>query len=973
MPEELVLFEDFVFDRSAYELRRSGTVVSLQRRPFELLSLLIERRGKLVTREEILERVWGKGVFVDTENAINTAVLKLRRALGDNPEAPRFVLTVPSKGYRFIADVGRAAQEESERAESRLELVDHSDEMPVSPVVGREEELARLRGYFARASEGIRQIVFVTGEAGIGKTTIVRALLADLVSDRKVRIGQGQCIEQYGSGEPYMPLLEALVRLSQETGGEDVREILSRVAPTWLAQMPALLTDTERERLQNVTQGTTQQRMLREMAEALEELTAEVPMVLAFEDLHWSDFSTLELIAAVARRSATARLLIIATYRPVEVLANEHPLRGVKEELQLHRQCWELKLGLLNENDVAAYLSKRFAGQESYAQIATTIHQRTEGNPLFMVNVVDYLVETGGLINSRKIEAPPTIQELIERNLERLDTDEQQILEAASVAGVVFSAAAVAAALKRPVIDIETCCARLGRREQFINANGATNWPDGTVAASFRFLHGLYEQVIYNRIPAGWRADLHRRIAERAERAFGDGACEIAAELAHHYTQAGLKEQALLYWQQAGVRASERSANAEAISHFTTALQMLTGLPDTTERAARELKLHMLLGPALIAAKGNGSLEVERAYLVACELCERLNESHQLFPVLFNLRSFYLVRGEIMRAHELSKQLLNLAQTENDTDHLIEAHLALGNSSALLGILVPGRIQFEQALQLYDPKQHRSHISLYGLDPAVFCLARISWLLWHLGFPDQALQRIEETINLAKEVRHPQSLAVALLHASDIQYFRHEWRSAQLSAEEVAKLCAEHGFAGLLGQADTHAGQAVARRGYPEEGMAQVQKGLNAMQAAGGVLFQAYFLGSLARACGAAGRSGDGLKAVAEAHTIISKTGERLYESELWRLKGELLVQVNRLDLGDEAEECFLKAIEISRQQEAKAWELRSTTSLARLLRDTGRANEARKTLTEIYNWFTEGFDTGDLKDAKALLDELSA
>jgi predicted ATPase len=879
---------------------------------------------------------------------------------------------VPSKGYRFIADVERAAQEESEVAESRPVLVNHPDELPVPLVVGREEELARLRGHFARASEGKRQIVFVTGEAGIGKTTIVRAFLADLVSDSKVRIGHGQCIEQYGSGEPYMPVLEALVRLCQETGGDGVREILSRVAPTWLAQMPALLTDAERERLQNVTQGMTRQRMLREMAEALEELTAEVPMVLAFEDLHWSDFSTLELIAAVARRSASARLLIIATYRPVEVLANEHPLRGVKEELQLHRQCWELKLALLNENDVAAYLLKRFAGQESYAQVATTIHQRTEGNPLFMVKVVDYLVETGGLINSRKIEAPPTIQELIERNLERLDTDEQQILEAASVAGVVFSAAAVAAALKRPVIEIETCCSRLARREQFINANGSVNWPDGTVAASFRFLHGLYEQVIYNRIPAGWRVDLHRRIAERAERAFGDGVSEIAAELAHHYTQAGLKEQALLYWQQAGVRAAERSANVEAISHFTTALQMLTDFPDSTERAARELKLHMLLGPALIAAKGNGSLEVERAYLVARELCQRLNESHQLFPVLFGLRSFYLVRGEIMRAHELSEQLLDLAQTENDTDHLIEAHLALGNTSGLLGSLVPGRIQFEQALQLYDPKQHRPHISLYGLDPAVFCMARIYWLLWHLGFPDQALQGIEETVNFAKEVRHPQSLAVALLHASDIQYFRQEWRSAQLSAEEVAKLCAEHGFASLLGQADTHAGQAVSQRGYPEEGMAQLQKGLNAMQAAGGVLFQAYFLGSLARACGAVGRSGAGLKAVAEAHTIIGKTGERLYESELWRVKGELLVQVNRSDLGDEAEECFLKAIEIARQREAKSWELRSTTSLARLLRDTGRANEARKTLAEVYGWFTEGFDTGDLKDAKALLDELN-
>ncbi len=514
MPEDLFQFEDFVLNRGAYELRRGDVVVPLQRIPLELLCLLVERRGQLVTREEILERVWGKGVFVDSENSINTAVRKVRQALCDHPEAPRFVVTVPARGYRFVARVTMAA------ANGTPVRVPSMAEAPAPIVVGREAELARLQSWSALVIEGRRRIVFVAGEAGIGKTTFVRAFL-DSLSGSAARIGRGQCVEQYGAGEPYMPVLEALTRLCQEAGGERVVELLRKFAPTWLAQMPALLSYADREQLQATAQGVTQQRMLREMAQALEALAAETPLMLALEDLHWSDFSTLELISAIARRAEPARLLILGTYRPTEMLANDHPLRAMKQELELHRNCEELRLKLLSETDVAAYLARRFADNDtarSLAGVASLIHERTDGNPLFMVNVVDYLLEHGSLFDAHKIEAPRSILQMIERNLERLNPDAQRVLEAASVVGAEFSAAAVAAALERPLSEVEAICTRLSRHEQFVNDHGISEWPDGTVASSFRFHHALYGDVLYGRMPAGHRVELHRRIAARQEK-----------------------------------------------------------------------------------------------------------------------------------------------------------------------------------------------------------------------------------------------------------------------------------------------------------------------------------------------------------------------------------------------------------------------------------------------------------------------
>jgi DNA-binding winged helix-turn-helix (wHTH) protein len=372
------LFPPFRLDPVNAQLWQGERELALRPKTFEVLRYLVDHAGQLVTKAALLDAVWPDVTVSDLMPTI--CVKELRKALGDDARSPRLIQTVHRLGYRFIAKVTTTGIGEETRT---------APDVPKGPkpiMVGREQELVRLHDLYSHVLEGRRGVIFVTGEVGIGKTTFAQAFLDSTAREGSARLAHSQCVEQYGAGEPYMPVLEALTRLCREPSGSPVVKLLRKFAPTWLAQMPSILDEADLKRLhQNTTQRVMQQRMLREMTQALETLAADAPLMLLFEDLHWSDFSTLELISAIARRSEAARLLVIGTYRPVEMLAHGHPLRTMKEELELHCYCEELRLKLLDECDIEGYLARRFAGSGSrrFDRLATIIHQRTEGNPLF--------------------------------------------------------------------------------------------------------------------------------------------------------------------------------------------------------------------------------------------------------------------------------------------------------------------------------------------------------------------------------------------------------------------------------------------------------------------------------------------------------------------------------------------------------------------------------------------------------------
>jgi len=579
--EPPILFHPFVLDVANQQLLRDGRRVAITPKAFGVLHHLVTHAGRLVTKTDLLAAVW-EGTHVQ-EAVLKVCVREIRQALRDPAREPRFIETAHRRGYRFIAPIARADHPRAAGA-------------PRIRCVGREAEAAQLSAVLERAFGGERQVVFVTGEAGIGKTAVVDTFLELAAADPSVRLARGACLEQFGAGEAYLPILEALGRLSRGPGGAGLAALLRRHAPTWLVQMPALAGEEDREALRREIIGATKDRMLREMAEAMEALAAEAPVVLVLEDLHWADYSTLDLIASLARRREPARLMLVGTYRPAEVQHAHHPLEAIKQELVMRRRCLEMRLDYLPRGAVAEYLALRFPRARPPEALAAAIHRRSGGNPLFMVNVVDALVSRrllGGKAVGpglktvlREVETgmPENLRQMIDLQVERLTAAERATLEAASVAGIDFSTIAVAAGQEIDPPVAEEACESLARRGRFLRPAGIGPLPDGSVSARYAFIHPLYQNVLYQRILPARRLRLHQTIAERGIAIYGDRVGEIAAELAVHFERARDHRGAIRHLRAAAGNAARRFANREAIGHLTRAFGLVSHLP-AVERA----------------------------------------------------------------------------------------------------------------------------------------------------------------------------------------------------------------------------------------------------------------------------------------------------------------------------------------------------------------------------------------------------
>ena len=493
--------------------------------------------------------------------------------------------------------------------------------------------------------------------------------------------------------------------------------------------------------------------------------------------------------------------------------------------------------------------------------------------------------------------------------------------------------------------------------------------------ATYLFKHALIQDTAYQSLLKSTRQQYHRQIAQALTERFPETTKTQPELLAHHYTEAGLLEQAIPYWQKAGERATQRSAYVEAINHLTKGLELLTTLPDHPNLLQQELTLQMALGAPLTATKGTAAREVGKAYARARELCQQLGETPQLFQVLRGLWLFYIARAEHQTARELAEQCLRLAQSARDPTLLLEAQYMLGNTLFYFGEFAPAREHFEQSMALYNFGQHHSHAFLYGQDTGVVCLARVAWVIWFLGYPDQALKLSYQAMTLARELSHPHSQAYALGLAAALHQLRREGQAAQEQAEAAMTLSTAQGFPLWVAWGTVLRGWALAKQERGEEGISQIRRGMATFRATGAEVSRPYLPALLAEAHEKAGQVEEGLSSLAEALAAVDNSGERWYEAELYRLKGELTLQSkveSQKSKAEEAEACFLKAIEVARKQQAKFLELRATTSLARLWQQQAKRSEAHKLLAEVYDWFTEGFDTKDLQEAKALIEELS-
>ena len=660
------------------------------------------------------------------------------------------------------------------------------------------------------------------------------------------------------------------------------------------------------------------------------------------------------------------------TYRPADALAGGAPIGDLGAELRLRGLATELRLGELGPGAVAAVLGRGLPGADVPEELARLVHRRTDGVPLFVVQLLQAWTDAGELRpadgrweltpgpDGGRQEVPDDLRRLLELQLERLDADDLAMLETAAVSGIEFAAATAASGGAGTLEAVEGRCAALARHGRFLRATGPVAWPDGTVSAGFRFAHDLHRTVLYERIPAGRRARLHIAVADRLERGYGPAAATHAAELAGHLLAGYDHARAAPHLQAAATQAMGRSAPREAIQYLESLLDALTRLPEGPERDEAELLAQMTLGPALTATRGFASPEVEAAYTRAHELCVALDRPHELVLVLHGLAAVAEFRARYHRSEALLTRILALGTS----DLALEAHELLACSTFHQGAAARSFGYAMRGLALYDEGADHTYLAPYGEHPAVSCHYWAALALWFLGRPDTALEHAEQARELA--TTHPYSLASAEVQLAYLHQYRGEAEAALAWAGRALATASGHGFPIRAVQAAILGGWALAMTSADSGGVEQLRSGLAGYLATGAELDHPYYLGLLADALATTTGPSEGLVVVEEAIRLVGTERPFYYLPELHRIRGDLLAREGR---ADQAAAAYARAIELAAGHGTRSAELRAALHRCRV-QDRSPTEADRAHLRQLYDQFEEGFGTPDLVAAKALLED---
>jgi tRNA A-37 threonylcarbamoyl transferase component Bud32/tetratricopeptide (TPR) repeat protein len=847
--------------------------------------------------------------------------------------------------------------------------------------VGRETERNALRRAYAQAQRGASLIVGVTGEAGLGKSTLTEDFLGELAAgpDRPI-VARGRCSERLAGSEAYLPVLEALDHLLRRTSSVSVDQLMRTVAPTWYTQVASSSGHPSFAEMRKDAPAVSQERMKRELSALLEELSRVRPLVVFLDDLHWADVSTVDVLNYLAGRLASMRLLVLLTYRPSEMALAQNRFAGISSDLRARGLFEEIPLDVLAPGDVERYLALEFPGHRFPPAFAAFIHAKTDGTPLFMADLVRYLHDSGCIAEdqgawrlTRSVETlprdlPESVRSMIGRKIEQLDESDRRILVGASVQGYEFDSATISEALEVDPADVEERLEVLERVNVFVKRIAEEEFPDRTLTVKYQFAHVLYQNLLYGSLQPTRRASLSGRVARALVSRYGQHTGDVAGRLAVLFEAARDFAASAQHFYTAAQRAVALFAFREAVSLSERGLSALGGLQESPQRIQQELGLQMIRGLALRSMKGWSAPEIEPVFARARELCQQLNDPPELFPVLWALTLFHAVRGDLREYRRRADELMVMAQASGNPAFLMGAHHLVGVSREFLGDMMEASRVLDGGRELHVPSQHLSYTAMYGLDPGMIARAMSSRPMWVLGYPDRALARAEETLALARSQRQPMTLAFALLVTQGVHLYRGEITEAIALGGETVALCREYELLQEREWSRSFQGAALAGLGRLDEGIELLKDSLAVQQSIGSGLVRSAFLGVLGDLLRFAGRIPEGLQAVAEGFAHAERTLEGGYIAELYRARGELLRAA-----GDHAgaEECLRQAVDHAARQLAKSFELRAATALASLMASANRRSEAHAVLAPVYGWFTEGHTTADVTAARSVLASL--
>jgi tetratricopeptide (TPR) repeat protein len=866
-------------------------------------------------------------------------------------------------------------------------------------VIGREVELEALAIGFDSAKAGRASLLCVSGEPGIGKTTLIEAFLRGLAGSQAHSVALGRCSERLAGAEAYLPMLDAIEDLLHDDRTATRMPAFQKLAPTW-AQM--LTGNTAPDSNGDASTPQSQERMKRELAAFLEKVCDDEPLVLLIEDIHWADISTVDVLGYVLTRLRDSRLLTVATYRPAELQLSSHPFLALKLDLQTRGAAKEIPLSFLTEEYVGRFIEDRFPKNRFPDGFTHLVHSRTEGSPLFVEDLLRYLKARGsivpvpgggwelpGSLPDLDKDIPESMRSMVERKVGQLDVTDRNLLAAASVQGYSFDSAIVAKAMKVEHADIEDRLENLDRVYGFVRRAGEREFPNGEISGRYRFVHVLYQNALYAALSVSRRVALSKAVGEGLLELHQGNPGSAAAELGFLFETAREFERAVGYFALAAEASLGVFAFDEASRLAHRGLAIIARQPPSPQMLGMELSFQLILGSAAAVLGGYAASDARAAMDRARVLAEQLGTAPQLSPALWGLHAYNLVRGEIRKSLEIAERALAIANEHKGEMALMTAHTDMGITLRFMGNFDEAIEHFEKAATIYDPAKQLEYLSQYHMDPGVFCLCEMTRTLWGAGQVDRALSTLEKAISFARASPDPRTVAFSLLMGAVLHHLMREPELTVKYGDEGIEIADEHQIIQERAWITTSHGWGLVGIGKIDEGIAEIETSLAMRKRMNADLDLPYALTLLAEAYAARGDIARARDTLHDAIEVGNRNADLWAMADVYRSLGDLALRVesgadqsniSELDRKEEqsvrenaAEDLYLKAIEIAREQGAKSFELRASVSLGKLMERDGRIGEAIEMIEPLRKAVQSQRPTPDSIDADMLLNRLRA